>query len=113
MLHKASSDGAVEMVRFLATECSSVDLEAQDKVNGPCVCMSSLHMCEAPTQWWYLDDSTLIGDLVGVVQHGNRALHAASSAGKLAVVQFLAAKCIGVDLHAQNKVLNRLVVWRD
>ena len=39
MLHKASSDGAVEMVRFLATECSSVDLEAHDKVNGPCVCV--------------------------------------------------------------------------
>lgn len=37
MLHKASSDGAVEMVRFLATDCSSVDLEARDKVNGPCV----------------------------------------------------------------------------
>lgn len=56
----------------------------------------------------------MIGDLVGVVQYGNRALHAASSAGKLAVVQFLAAECSGVDLHAQNKVLNRLVVtWCD
>ena len=54
-----------------------------------------------------------IGDLLGVVQHGNTALHAASSAGKLAVVQLLAAERIGVDLHAQNKVLNRLVVWSD
>ena len=52
-------------------------------------------------------------DLLGAVQDGNTALHAASSAGKLPVVQFLAAECNGVDLHAQNKVLNRLVVWHD
>ena len=35
MLHEASSDGAVEMVRFLATECGNIDLEATDKVNRP------------------------------------------------------------------------------
>ena len=55
MLHKASSDGAVEMVRFLATECGSVDLEAKDKVTGSCVHVPNLFLCEAPTQWWYLD----------------------------------------------------------
>ena len=38
MLHEASSDGAVEMVRFLATECGNIDLEAKDKVHRPCVC---------------------------------------------------------------------------
>ena len=59
MLHEASSDGAVEMVRFLATECGSIDLEAKDKVNQPCVCMASLLLCETPSLRWYLDDSML------------------------------------------------------
>ena len=52
MLHKASSDGAVEMVRFLATECGSVDLEAKDQVTGPCVHVPNLFLCEASGGIW-------------------------------------------------------------
>ena len=48
MLHEASSDGAVEMVRFLATECGNIDLEAKDKVNRPCVACQACFCVKHP-----------------------------------------------------------------
>ena len=38
------------------------------------------------------------------LQAGHTALHVASFAGKLEVVQFLSTECAGVDLHAKDEV---------